>query len=227
MKIDISKSLQSLFSDENWIKKVLIGTVLHILSFLLVPTWAFMGYFFKVLRQSSEGQEENLPEWDDWGALILSGLKYSVGMFILFLVPTALMIGGGGAMLMSLIAAFSGKSGGAAVGMAGGAMSMGALAIGIILSLLISLFVPALSIRFAETEEIGALFGFGQAMAVITRAPIDYLVLLLLPMAASAVIGVVLSLTGGLATILLPPVGVIIGLGMARLYGEYQRTCLS
>lgn len=227
MRIDISKSLQSPFSDQNWIMKVLIGTALQFLSFLLVPAFAVTGYYLKVLRQSCDGQDESLPEWDDWGALIISGLKYSLGVLILFVIPTALMIFGGGAMLMSLIAGFSGKSGAAAAGMAGGAMSIAALCIGSFLSLIITLLLPALSIRFAQNDSIGELFGFGQAVSDILRSPIDYLALLLVPVAAGVLSSLLVTLTAGLGSILLLPLGIILALGMARMQGSFYRNCLN
>ena len=226
MRIDIAKSLQSPFTDQNWIMKVVIGTVLQFLSFLLVPAWAVTGYFLKVLRQSSEGQDETLPEWDDWGSLIVSGLKYSLGVFILFAIPTALLVFGGGAMLMSFIAGISGKSGAAAAGLAGGAMSMAALAIGSLLCLIISLLLPALTIRFAQNESIGELFGFGQAVADIMRSPLEYLAVLGVPMVAGVLFSLMVTFTAGIGSILLPPLAIILALGMARMQGSYYRNCL-
>lgn len=227
MKIDVMKCIQSPFEDSNWITKVLIGTVLQFLSFLLIPIFAFSGYLLKITKDSAEGREEALPPWTDWGSLIMKGLTYQVGLLLWMAIPLGLMIFGGGSMIMSIVAAFQGGDAGSLVGVAGGTVAMMSFAVGCLLTLVFSVFLPALTLRFAITGQFGSLFQIGGAMADILAAPVDYLIILIAPMAFGLIFGTLTTLTGGLAGILALPVGVIIGIIVSRMMGAFYRECLN
>lgn len=60
---------------------VLISTLLLVGSFLIVPAFILVGYGFRVARAAALGRP-NPPSYDDWGGLIVDGLRF-LGMYIL------------------------------------------------------------------------------------------------------------------------------------------------
>jgi hypothetical protein len=52
------------------------------------------GYCLKVMKQSVHGETLELPEWDDWGNLILEGLK-GAALVLIHLLPGYLILFGG------------------------------------------------------------------------------------------------------------------------------------
>lgn len=230
MKLDISKLVQSPFEDGSWMTKIAIGTVLQLLSILIVPYLAFTGYYLKTIKTTAEGEGEDktLPEWDDWGGLISSGFMFNLGLFVWLSVPLGLMIFGGGSMIMSLVGGLAqgGKSG-AAMGIAGGGIATICLLAGSALLMIISLIIPMLSIRFAMTGSLGSMFEVGPAIKDIMTAPVDYLIILIAPTVFGFVFSFLTGITGGLASILALPVSVLVAVIMARMQGALQRDCLN
>ena len=55
-------------------KTVLIGGVLTLLSFLLVPLFLLVGYTVRVVRAVAGG-DETLPVFDEWGDMLVDGVK--------------------------------------------------------------------------------------------------------------------------------------------------------
>ncbi|PSP32842.1 hypothetical protein BRC63_11005 [Halobacteriales archaeon QH_10_70_21] len=55
-------------------KTVLIGGVLTLLSFLLVPLFLLVGYTVRVVRAVAGG-DETLPVFDEWGDVLVDGVK--------------------------------------------------------------------------------------------------------------------------------------------------------
>lgn len=85
-------SLKALFSypfrQPNWQSKLLVLGLLSAAGFIIpVIPWLFVaGYVAEIMRrQALEGGEPELPEWDDWGRLIVDGLRLSVIGFVLSL----------------------------------------------------------------------------------------------------------------------------------------------
>ncbi len=228
MRLDVGKSLKFPFDDPGWIMKVVLGCLMQFLSLLIVPALAFSGYLVRTIRDTANGNDETLPEWDDWGSTIMSGLMVSLGVFIWMLVPLALITVGGGSIIVSLIMAIaSGDSGAApAIGLAGGAMSMILMAVGGVLLFVVTLFIPALSMRYAVTGDFGVFFQVGQAMSDILASPLDYLAIVAVPIGLSMAFATVVGLSGGLLGILALPFGVVAGLITAHLQGSYYRNCL-
>lgn len=79
MSLDLVKALKAPVTAQNWIIKMLIGGIL-----LCIPVANFIvfGYFVKYIKKIMNN-EENLPEFSDWGALFVSGLKLFVGAIVL------------------------------------------------------------------------------------------------------------------------------------------------
>ncbi|ELK50823.1 hypothetical protein D320_16325, partial [Haloferax sp. BAB-2207] len=82
----ISESLNYLRNGEDWVKTVLIGGVLGLLSVLIVPTFLVIGYLLRVVRATMKGDEEP-PVFDDWGEMAIDGVKGFAIAFVYALVP--------------------------------------------------------------------------------------------------------------------------------------------
>lgn len=161
----ISDSLNYLRTGENWVQTVLVGGILTLLGFLVVPAVFVLGYLVRVVRATMRG-DDTVPAFDDWGELGTDGLKAAVITLVYGLVPTVvagLLIGGS---VVTIVAGGNGNSGGLAA-LGGIALFVGVLGM-FALGLLAMYVVPAAIANFAETGELGAGFRFGELRPVLT-----------------------------------------------------------
>jgi hypothetical protein len=81
------KAFKRPFTD---LKKLGIGVLLYIIPILnIVGAFFVMGYFMKAAKLTQK-KKFNLPEWDDWGDLILKGL-ISAAIFIIWSMPAIII----------------------------------------------------------------------------------------------------------------------------------------
>jgi uncharacterized protein DUF4013 len=161
------------FEDENWKKKLAIAGGLTLASFIIpiIPWLALCGYMMKIIKQIVEGDgQPSLPEWEDWGSLILNGMKLTLQAFI-FALPLILIISiGYGAMFLPIIltelAAESGDTGGegllvliSMLGMGGGYFMFGLV---MLLSIVLGFFQSVIIGHVSFTEQFSAAFRFGE-----------------------------------------------------------------
>lgn len=133
---------------------VLIGGILSLLSFLLIPILFVFGYFLRVLNRSVAG-EDDPPIFDDWGDLGVKGLLAFVVTVAYYLVPAIafVVLGGVGALTGSGDAAAAGL--GLAVVVAG------------LLFVALTYVYPAALTNFARTGSAGDAFAFGDISSVV------------------------------------------------------------
>jgi len=162
----IQESLQYLRTDEDrWVRTVLIGGILSLLSVLVIPTFLVLGYLVRVMRGTMH-DDDHPPVFDEWGDLFVDGLKAFVVVFVYGLVPAiiaAVVIGGG--ILSFAVGGGAESSSLIGLGMVG--VLVGSL-LAIVLSLLAAYVIPAAIAAFAETDKIGAAFSFGELRPVLT-----------------------------------------------------------
>ena len=80
--MDVNKAVRFVFDDKQWISKLLIGALMSVLAFLILPGLILQGYLVKVIRQVMGGNDNELPEWTDWGKLLSDGLFVTLGQII-------------------------------------------------------------------------------------------------------------------------------------------------
>lgn len=73
-------------------KTILIGGVLTILSVLILPLFLLIGYTVRVVRSVAEG-EETPPTFDDWGDMLVDGVKGFAITVAYFFIPAAIFAG--------------------------------------------------------------------------------------------------------------------------------------
>lgn len=147
----ISEAIRYLNESDDAVTTVLLGGVLTLFAFLLVPLFAVAGYLVRVLDRTANGDDE-APRFDDWGELIVDGAKASVIAFVYALVPTIVLL----AFLVS--GGLLGASGSDVLGAIGGIGVFVGLLVWLALTLLVAYAVPAALANFAETRHIGAGF---------------------------------------------------------------------
>lgn len=160
----ITESLQYLRTSEDWVKTLLIGGVLGLLGFLIVPMLIVYGYMMRVLRARMAG-EETVPEFSDWGDMTVDGLKAFVIAFVYGLIPAilgAVFVGFG---ILGLVGGGNANSG-ILAGLGTIGVLFGAL-LAFVLSLAAAYITPAALANYAETGRIGSGFAFGELRPVL------------------------------------------------------------
>lgn len=209
----LSEALEFPRRGEDWLQTVLIGGVLSLLSFLIIPGIIVNGYLLRVLRAGIDG-DETPPTFGDWVDLLVDGILVWVVQFVYVGIPAFLLLMVAGSF--ALFAAAANDPGGAAAAVAGGLVALlFLLAVGLLLLAAVYL-LPAALANFARTGEFTAAFH----LRTVGRAALsaDYLIAMVLVVAVSIVLGFI----GGLLTIVLVGVFVLFYLQMVvyHLFGQ-------
>ncbi|KUK00869.1 MAG: Uncharacterized protein XD44_1061, partial [Methanobacteriaceae archaeon 41_258] len=75
------------------LNKVLILGILNLISFLIIPVFLVVGYNLRVLKATIAGFDE-LPDFDEWGDMLIDGLKVLVVGIVYMLIPIIIIFGG-------------------------------------------------------------------------------------------------------------------------------------
>lgn len=198
--------------DKQWLSKLLIGVLMSILAFLILPALILQGYLVKVIRHVMGGNWDSLPEWDDWGKLLKDGFFVTVAQFIYTLPFIILMFLGMAAT--GGVASLSDGSDVAALATTGGGLILFCL---IILFAVAFLFLtPAILIQYAIKDEFSACFRLGEVADIIRNHMADILIAFLVTVVA----GIVLSLLFGILAII-PCLGWIAAALIGLAVGPY------
>jgi hypothetical protein len=158
----LNESINYLRSSEEWVKTVLIGGVLSLLGFLIVPAILVVGYLLRVLRARMHGEEEP-PVFDEWGDMLREG-AYGFAIAIVYgivpaIIGTALIaVGVGGAV--------AGGDSGASAFVGGLVVLVGVLVL-FALSLVVAYVLPAALANYVDTERFGSAFSVSDLRPVL------------------------------------------------------------
>ena len=183
----ISESINYLRNGEDWVKTVLIGGVLGLLSILIIPTFLVIGYLLRVVRATMRGDEEP-PEFDEWGDMAVDGLKGFAIVFVYALVPAIIALVFGFAGLIGIIAG----GGSDVAGAFGGIVTLLGLLVAFVLSIAAAYLIPAALANYAETDRMGAAFEFGELRPILVsgKYATAWLMAFVVLFAASIVVGI-------------------------------------
>jgi hypothetical protein len=213
--VDIGKSFTFVFEDDQWIVKILIAAAILAIGalfswMLLIPlilAWALLGgYAVEIIRKVLRGELDSLPEWDDWGTLLVDGLKVIV-IGIVYALPLIIL----SLCLGVPIGAFSQDAPGASSWLSA-CLSCFAL----LYAIAISLVYPAAVAFFAAEGDMAAAFRFGEVFAFVRDNIATYLVTFLMSWVASF-IGNLGGLVCGLGWLVTMPYAVMV---VGHLYGQ-------
>jgi hypothetical protein len=71
-----------MFEDKNWVVKILLGAIFNLLTLVLIGIPFIFGYLLELAKNSREGKEIPLPEWDKLGDKFTRGLIYLIIVII-------------------------------------------------------------------------------------------------------------------------------------------------
>ncbi|KTG10069.1 hypothetical protein AUR64_10745 [Haloprofundus marisrubri] len=83
----ISDSLNYLRESDDAVSTVLVGGILLLLGFLILPLFTVAGYLVRVLRGTADG-DERAPAFGDWVEMTVDGLFAAVVGFVYFVLPS-------------------------------------------------------------------------------------------------------------------------------------------
>ena len=156
----ITDSLTYLRESDEWVKTVVIGGLLTLLGFLVVPTVLVAGYLVRVLRGTMHG-DDDAPRFDDWGDLAGDGVRAFAIAIVYGLVPAFLV-----AVTAGLAAAAAGP--GPRSGLVVGAVAFVGGLLALVLGLLAAYVVPAAVANYAEQDSFRAGFAAGDLRPILT-----------------------------------------------------------
>lgn len=160
--MDIGRSFSYVTEDQEWLRKVLIGALISLIP--VIGQFYLMGYAIEALRNILQGRETPLPEpTDDFGDKLVKGILIWVIVFIYFLPLTiaSACSGAGGAIFPSIIDDPDAVN--VITSVWGGCFGCLSIVIGI----LISLLMPFVWSRYAETGEFGEAFKLGEIFGML------------------------------------------------------------
>jgi len=210
--MDIGRAFTYVFEDEDWVKKVLIGGVVNLIP--IVGFFFTAGYMLETLKNVMEGRSLPLPEWDDWGGKFMKGLMVFI-IGLIYSLPLIIIV----CCLMVGVSAFASQGEDVANRMISVIMPC-VQCVNLLYSIALMVFLPAILAKYAETEELGAAFRFGEIFSLVKDNIGTYLLVLVINLLA----GVITNL-GVLAC----GVGVLFTMFYAMLvnayaYGQAYRT---
>jgi hypothetical protein len=181
---------------DDWLKRIGIGGLLIIFSWLIIPGILLYGYFVRVLR-SAAMDEEMPPAFDDWAGMLVDGLKLIVINIAYFIVPYAVFL-----------AAFFATSG------SGSGSVVGTIVVFVagIASLVAAYTLPVAMTNFALHDSMGAAFEFRTVFSAAFTG--RYLVAVIL----TIVVGGILSFIATILSVIL--VGLFL-LFYVQVFGFY------
>lgn len=192
------------YDDGDGVRALIIGSLLTLLGFLIVPTIIVTGYALSVIRSVRAGNSHP-PAFGDWGELLVDGLKGTLVVIVYFLIPSVLFTGSVGATLIPV-------AGGLGEGTAAfGLLGLVVVLLSVPLFLVAAYLLPAALVGVALTGRIGAAFSVGRIWSLVTTS--DY--------ALAWVLALVVSLVASFLTALLTGLTLIGGL-LGSLLGFYS-----
>ena len=209
-------------------KKVVILGVLFLVSFLIIPIFLAFGYMFRVIKASLAGIEE-LPAFDEWGEMLVDGIKLIL-VYVTYTLPS-IIIG-----IFSFISLWSSMWSMAYVTQVSGSAVTpdiifsifgGTALIGIVVAGIYSLLIyPVMAVAIGNMAyyngEIGAAFRFSDILSTITEIGwVDLIIWYIVVLMVGIAIGIIGSIMG-----IIPIIGwiVLIFIVYPYLYLFYARS---
>ncbi|WP_049984788.1 DUF4013 domain-containing protein [Halobellus rufus] len=189
----LSDALSYPLDGDSWIRTVLIGGLLSLLTVFVVPIFFLQGYYVRVLRGVTN-DDPNPPEFRDWGDLLVDGLKLFavnlvVGLVAFLALGVVAVIFGAGSLLS---AGGAGGDPGAAAGGAFAAFGVVGFLLFIAFALVLGYVAPGMFANFAREDSIAAAFDVSTIVAGVTT--IEYLTAWVLAVVVGLVLGTIASL---------------------------------
>ncbi|MBN1137488.1 MAG: DUF4013 domain-containing protein [Anaerolineae bacterium] len=217
--MDIGKSFGFVFEDDRWITKILIGAAVLAVGFvfvwlagipLLLAFLLLAGYQVEVIRRVIHRVTPVLPEWDDWGRLLVEGIKFTV-IGLVYALP-AIAVGICLGVPMSLL----GENGSGDPNWASVVFGGPLACLNILWAIFVALVLPAAVAFYVVNDDLAAAFRFGEIVRFVRKNLMTYILTAVMSWVAGLIggLGIWLCLIGMLATY---PYSIMVS---GHLYGQ-------
>lgn len=181
----LEEGLSYPFKGDNSLGRNIIGGLLLVFFWLIIPLLVFFGYIIRVLRSTAAGREDP-PPFDDWGEMIVDGLKSMIIFFAYAIVPYALLFG-----LAFFLGVASGVSGEGGSGIIAGIGILSFLWF-LVALVVVQYVLPAALTNFAREGQMSAAFDIETIGDVILST--EYLIAWLLPIVVFVIVYIIMIL---------------------------------
>ena len=196
------------------VASILIGGVLYLLSFLIIPVFFVEGYFVRVMADTIEGKDD-MPEWSDWGYLFGKGVGAFVISIVYLLIPMIIIgIVLGATLLVAIPTIMTGGFGAVIMEVLGGIL------VSIIIAFFFGFVLLVGLLRYADKGNIGAAFAFSEIIDELKEKFTQYLIAYLVLFGAAIVLGLVTAFIPIIGAIVAVFAGFYIIVVGARMFGE-------
>jgi hypothetical protein len=213
--MDIGRAFTFVFEDEQWITKALIAAAIlllgvafsWLLAIPLILAFALLsGYMMEIIRDVLRGELDQLPEWANWGELIVDGIKVVVIGIIygLPIIIATICLGMPMALFAEDAEAFS--------SLLGLLLSCFTL----LYAIAMSIVLPAAYAVYAATDDLGAAFRFGDVFGLVGDNLSTYLITFVMSWVAG-LIGSLGSFVCGIGWLVTLPYAIMV---YGHLYGQ-------
>ncbi len=153
--MNYERALTFMKDDDKWVSKIAIGSLMGFLSFLLLPSFILVGYSIQIARNTMDGFDSALPEWDDMGKYLKDGFIVSLAM-IVYALPVIILF-----TIAVLPILFTDGSG------FGVGITMLVSCITMIYVIALVVIAPAVYVQFIREGTFGACLRFGDVMGIV------------------------------------------------------------
>ena len=185
----LSDALRYPLEGDGWLRTILVGGLLTILSVLVLPWFFLQGYYVRVLHGVTN-DDPMPPKFTDWVDLLVDGLKLFVLNILVTVVIALVQVAVG--VAMGTGSTFAGSGPATDPGAAGSALGAAGLLVFLGAMLVIGYVVPAMLANFGREDSLTAAFDVSTVLSgALTR---EYLIAWVLAVVVGLVLGFVATL---------------------------------
>ncbi len=189
--MDFGLAFSCPFQDEEWVKKVILTAVISLIPF--IGQFALIGWLVELTRRVIRGDAEPLPDWADFGGILVLGLKmFAIGF--VYAIPLMFV-----AIPMAIFDALIDSDSAVALYTI---VTLCFSCFALIYGLALAFFVPAAVGELAATDNLGAAINPTNIIAHVRAAPSAYLLAFLGTIVAGFLsgFGIILCFVGVILT---------------------------
>ncbi len=162
--MDFSLSFSFPFQDEGWVKKIVLTAVISLIP--IIGQLALIGWLVELTRRVIRGDDEPLPDWADFGGILVLGLKmFAIGF--VYAIPLMFMT-----IPMAIFDALVDSDSAVALYTI---VTLCFSCFALIYGLALAFFIPAAVGELAATDNLGAAINPTNIIAHVRAAPSAYL----------------------------------------------------
>lgn len=187
----LSEALAYPRSGDDPVKTILLGGILSfaLLAIFILPILVVVGYLVRILDATANGRDE-APEFENWGELLVDGVKALVVAFVYYLPPTALFIAA--IVPLAVGGELAGATPDSTILTGAGVLTILLLLLSIVMWVVMAYVLFAALANFAYHDDLGAAFDIGTiADAAFTT---DYFVAAVLAFIVNGVLNLIILL---------------------------------